>query len=299
MERKEIKQYDFAALYNLLGTDKTAHAMLGDNVAMLMKGNKNNIDQTLPYHTPMMLNEARIGIIRKGEANYIINLMPCQFKAGMIIFLNRGSIIQINQISENFEMGGLGLSDYLLAALFHHRQDFPLLNQHQTMFVEANQEEMDVAEHLLQAAWKMMHQEDYSHDAVGNIFASLLHYINHLNNNKQHYKQQPVSHSREVFSRFIRLVNQHCHQHRMLSFYASKICFSERYLGTLIKQESGQTAKEWIDKAVVTTACVMLKHTDKTIAEISDELNFANPSFFCKFFRRVTGLSPQSYREQK
>ena len=298
MGQKEIRSYDFEALYSLLGTNKTTHAMLGDNVAMLMRGNKENIDKTLPYHTPLMLQEARIGIIRKGEADYIINLMPCKFKAGMIIFLNRGSIIQIDRISEDFEMGGLGLSDYLLTASFHNQQVFSLLNQHQALFVNAEKEKIEVAEHLLQAAWKMIHQDDYSREAVGHIFAALLHYIDYLNDDKQQLQKQSVSHSRDIFSQFIRLVNLHGGQHRMLSFYADKLCISKRYLGTLIKQESGKTAKEWIDKAVVTKAQVMLRYTDKQIAEISEELNFANSSFFCKYFRRVTGLSPQEYREK-
>ena len=38
MERKEIKRYDFAALCNMLGSNNPDHAMLSDNVAMLMNG---------------------------------------------------------------------------------------------------------------------------------------------------------------------------------------------------------------------------------------------------------------------
>lgn len=298
MEQKEIKRYDFAALYNMLGTNNPGHAMLSDNVAMLMNGKKDKINKVLPYHTPVFLEEARIGLIRKGECDYIVNLTPHKFKAGTLAFLNRGSIIQIEQVSDDFEMAGIGLSDFLLTSSYSKHQDIPLMNQYSELFVSVEPNEMEVVEHLLLAVWEMMHQKDYSRDSVGNIFIALLHYINHLNNNQQHLPHPPLRHSREVFTQFIQLVNQHCHHQRKLTFYANNLYISERYLSTLIKQESGKTAKEWIDKAVMTDAQVLLKHTDKTIAEISNELNFANPSFFCKFFRRVTDLSPQSYRNQ-
>lgn len=42
----------------------------------------------------------------------------------------------------------------------------------------------------------------------------------------------------------------------------------------------------------------MLKHSNLLVYEISDELNFANPSFFSKFFKRLTGMSPQEYQKK-
>ena len=70
MERKEIKRYDFAALCNMLGSNNPDHAMLSDNVAMLMNGKKDKINKVIPYHTPVFLEEARIGVIRKGECDF-------------------------------------------------------------------------------------------------------------------------------------------------------------------------------------------------------------------------------------
>lgn len=299
MERKELKHYDFETLSQVLGTKTPDHAMLTDNVAILMEGRKDKINKVLPLNTPVLLKEARIGIIRKGEADYYVNLMPYTFKEGTVAFLNRGTIIQLNRVSDDFEMAGMALSDYLLTASFTKLQDNPLLNAYPALFINVDHAEIEVIEHLFQATWQMMHQTDYSRDSVGNIFSALLHYINHLNHRHQHHPQKPLTHSREVFNQFIHLINKHSHQERQLTFYSNLLCLSERYLGTLIKQESGITAKVWIDKAVITDAQVLLKHTDKTIAEISDELNFANPSFFCKYFRRVTGLSPQTYRDKQ
>ncbi len=102
--------------------------------------------------------------------------------------------------------------------------------------------------------------------------------------------------AKNTFDRFIRLVNQNCTQQRRIGFHARKLCLIERYLGTLIRQVSGITAKEWIDRATITAAKVMLRHSDVPITTLAEKLNFANPSFFCKYFKRLTGITPQAYR---
>ena len=294
---KQIERYNFETLRKIVGPNPS-HAFLNDNVTVLLAGCKDKIGSLIPFHAPLMLEEARIGYIRKGEADYTFNLIPVHLTPNTIIFLNRGGIIEINNISDDFELAGISLSDYMLTASFGSRQGIPLINQYSELFVHASDDEVAIIENLLQAAWKIMHQKDFCYEVVGCIFAALLHFVNNLQDKKMNQHPQNATHSHELFSQFIRLVNQYSHEERQLSFYANKLCLSQRYIGTIIKQESGKTAKEWIDKAVITDAQVLLKHTDKTIAEISNELNFANPSFFCKYFRRLMGLSPQEYREK-
>ena len=51
-------------------------------------------------------------------------------------------------------------------------------------------------------------------------------------------------------------------------------------------------AKKWIDLALITRIKVELMHTSKSIVQIADELNFPNPSFFSKYFKRIIGVTP-------
>ena len=41
---------------------------------------------------------------------------------------------------------------------------------------------------------------------------------------------------------------------------------------------------------------VELRHTDKSVAQISDEMGFPNPSFFSKYFKRLTGMTPAAFK---
>ena len=55
---------------------------------------------------------------------------------------------------------------------------------------------------------------------------------------------------------------------------------------------------DWINRSVILEAKVLLKHSNKMIYEIADELDFPSTSFFCKFFKKNTGLTPMEYQKQ-
>lgn len=98
---------------------------------------------------------------------------------------------------------------------------------------------------------------------------------------------------------FVKLVQAHFKQHRELDFYANKLCLTPKYMSTIIKQTSGKTAGDWIDDYILLEAKALLKSTNMTIQQISDELNFPSQSFFGKYFKRLTGVSPKEYRKSQ
>ena len=97
---------------------------------------------------------------------------------------------------------------------------------------------------------------------------------------------------------FLDLVQQNFREHRNTDFYAGKLCLTPKYLSVVVKKTSGKSAAEWIDSYVVLEAKALLKSTNKTIQQISDELNFPSQSFFGKYFKRITGISPKEYRNR-
>ncbi|MBQ1611142.1 MAG: AraC family transcriptional regulator [Muribaculaceae bacterium] len=107
-----------------------------------------------------------------------------------------------------------------------------------------------------------------------------------------------ASRSREqtVLDRFLQLVNEHCSEEHQIGYYARRMCLTERYLSTVIRQASGTTAKDWIDRALVMRIKAELRHSSKSAATIADEMHFPNASFFSKYFKRLTGMTPVEYR---
>lgn len=101
----------------------------------------------------------------------------------------------------------------------------------------------------------------------------------------------------EICEKFIDLVSKHFKQERDIGFYSDKLCVSNKYLSTLLKQNTGMTALEWIERYVVLYAKSCLSSTVMTIQQISDELYFSSQSVFGKYFKRVEGVSPRMYRQ--
>ena len=64
----------------------------------------------------------------------------------------------------------------------------------------------------------------------------------------------------------------------------------------MVKGLTGKSAGAWIDDYVILEAKALLKSTTLTILQVSEALNFANQSFFGKYFKQHTGVSPTQYR---
>lgn len=98
------------------------------------------------------------------------------------------------------------------------------------------------------------------------------------------------------FDKFMRLLETYYKSEHSIKFYSDKIGLSPKYLSILIKRISGKFATEWIDEYVILEAKNLLKYSPMSVQEISYSLNFPNQSFFGKYFKRHTGLSPKAYR---
>jgi len=106
-----------------------------------------------------------------------------------------------------------------------------------------------------------------------------------------------TSHQEELVSGFFKLLLLHHKEEKSLQFYADKMCLTPKYVSTIVRERTGRTAFAWINEALISSAKYTLKTTDKTILQISDEFNFPNPSFFGRFFKKHTGLTPMQYRD--
>jgi len=95
---------------------------------------------------------------------------------------------------------------------------------------------------------------------------------------------------------FIQLVESEFRRERSVAYYANQLCVSPKHLSSMVKEASGRTAGDWIDSYVIMEAKALLKNTGMTVQEISQALNFANQSFFGKYFKHLTGISPRMYR---
>ena len=111
-------------------------------------------------------------------------------------------------------------------------------------------------------------------------------------------RPEGISRQEELFKRFIQLIHKHCLNQREVSFYTQKMFITPRYLSAITQAVAGETAKNIIDKHVILEIKVLLESTDLSIQEIANRLQFPDQSFFGRYFKKHTSISPQYYRRK-
>lgn len=130
------------------------------------------------------------------------------------------------------------------------------------------------------------------------ILQAALYEIMDLNIAGQANDKTMRSRKEELMAKFILAVMEDCTRHRKVEYYADRLCITPKHLSAVVKEISGMTAGKLIDNYVVLEAKMLLKNTDLTIQEIAARLNFPNQSFFGKYFKHSTGLSPSEFRAE-
>lgn len=101
----------------------------------------------------------------------------------------------------------------------------------------------------------------------------------------------------DLCNRFIELAFNECNHSIPLSDYADKLNITKGYLHKTVNRFTGKTPLTWIAEAIVMEAKVLLSQTETTIGEISSILGFEDSSYFSRFFKKHTLLSPVDYRK--
>ena len=248
------------------------------------------------HKPPFIINDHRFGMIINGEAHINFNLQDRHVTAGTLVYLGPGTIINPIRLSDDLCIFGIGLFTDFPMPFAQGQMPSAFNGQVRDFQLPVGEADISTARHILDTIWHIVHTEDYHRPTVTALVAALMHHYDHLF--RLQTDIQAVSRSREqtIFDRFISLVNQYCCEHHQIGYYAERMCLTERYLTTVIRQTSGTTAKDWIDRALITRIKIELRHTDKPAAQIAEEMHFANPSFFSKYFHRLTGLTPLKYK---
>lgn len=100
-----------------------------------------------------------------------------------------------------------------------------------------------------------------------------------------------------LFKRFLILLSESKIKARSVSYYADKLFVTTKYLSVVCKQVCGKTAFDIINEYVMEDITEQLKYSEKSIKEIADYLEFPNISFFGKYVKAHTGMSPTEYRK--
>ena len=246
---------------------------------------------------PFMIDMYVCCICSQGESRGRINLIPYILK-GLGIGINTpGQLLEHYSISKDFQGICILMSKDFITNLglpynFHtymSLQENPVLPLKESQF-EALMSYCSMVRKL----FEINHPNKL--DIIKHLTCAFFYGIGYYFH--QTAESKSLTNEEALMQNFLKEVQLSYKQERKVLYYADRLHLSAGYLSTLIKKFSGKTAAEWIDDYVILEAKALLKSTNMTIQQISDELNFPSQSFFGKYFKRQTGLSPKEYKSK-
>lgn len=237
-------------------------------------------------------------VIAAGEISCIVDFYSYTLKAPSMAIFFPGQVIESIEINEDFYGFGMvtpeSFTDSLnLPVSFQERLSYK--SKH---FYTLNQEGLEALMNCYSMVKNVMNQEGHPHkeEIIRHLFSAYYYGLGYYVHDALQQKTVMTG-QQEVCERFISLASDNFKEHRDIGFYADKLCITKKYLSALLKQETGMTALEWIERFVVLYAKGCLSSTTMTVQEISDDLDFPSQSVFGKYFKRVEGMSPKAYRQ--
>lgn len=104
---------------------------------------------------------------------------------------------------------------------------------------------------------------------------------------------------RILLKEFNLLLTKNIQSSRSVKYYADLLAISAKKLNSLTKIFHGVTAKKFIEKRIISDSKNILLNTSDTVKQISYSMGFTEPTNFNKFFKKLTTITPQQYREKQ
>jgi len=112
------------------------------------------------------------------------------------------------------------------------------------------------------------------------------------------YGNDPISfQNADIMQRFFNLLESGVYkEHREISYYASELCITSKYLSELCKKITGLSANFWINRFTIREINRLLKDRRMSIPDIVEMFNFSSQAYFTRYVQNYLGQSPSDYR---
>lgn len=218
-----------------------------------------------------------------------------------LIRVMSGQILMVEHISEDFDGVVVIMSNSFVESMLVYMNNALPFNvaTRSNCVKHLSNEAIDLSDMFLKAIHQVLMNQTNPHlDKVLQHVLMAIFYSSEEIRNQLETESGAYTSADAISKEFMRLVKDNFRSERQLQFYADKLCITPRYLSRVVKECTGSSAADWIERYVVLEARALLKSTSMTIQQISDELNFPSQTFFGKYFKRRVGMSPKLYRRQ-
>lgn len=237
--------------------------------------------------------------LAKGSGFHVIDSNNYEIKPPCIFFMSPGQAhkLEFSQDIEGF--------------IFIFNADFYLLNRSdQNSLIEFpffytvqqdnpplqldNDEDISFIERLFIQGIAELKNSNYSVEMMRSLLDLILTTCASRYKASDHSKTKGKGHI--LVKRFYQLVEENYLKNLSLSNYAALLAVTPNHLTQTVKQLTGKTSTQIIIQKQILETKRLLLHTNLNVSQIAAQLNFEDQSYFSKFFKRETQLTPLEYR---
>ena len=249
---------------------------------------------------PLRIEAMAISLCYQGTGRISLDMEDYDIKPGTLVTIQPQNFIREIENSEDFRAHTVICSLRVTELIMPKLTDvLPLMMQHRSKpVIDLTQEEAAG----ITSFYNFLKQKldgprtPYLPQKVLSMLQAAIYDMMDIRYSRLDLSDARRSRREEIMARFLIQVCEKFREERQVGYYAKSLCITPKHLSAVVKEISGRTAGEWIDHYVVLEAKMLLLSTDLTIQEISSRLNFANQSFFGKYFKHHTGFSPSEFR---
>jgi AraC-like DNA-binding protein len=238
-----------------------------------------------------------------GTVDISVNLKLLHAKVGDLVVAAPNAPKQLQNVSEDCIIEGVTFTVDFLVALNLPQNHLDMMEFFASQFNplwSLNDEERLLCSSLiasLQEKTTKMPDHLFGKEILHNAFLIFLYEMAALSKKYAILNEASYNRKEELMLNFMRMASLHYKQEKNLAFYAKRLYVSSKHLSETVKEISTKTAGEILDDLIILESKVLLSDIALSISDIAAQLNFSDRSFFGKFFKRHTGLSPRHYRQ--
>lgn len=267
---------------------------------------------------PQVLTYGAILICRKGKAMLNVNYKDWELYEGAVITLFPNDVVELkidgdfkSPQTENGDCKSLQTANCFQAEILKYNPSLlreASLQLEQTVYSSLREDrcrqDTPVVTNIINGMFSLLKvyfdQSEctcISQLVLCQLKAFFIGFHEYLQRNPQYRPDEVKSYRvRELFNRFMMLLEKDYKISRDVNYYAAQMNISSKYLTNIVNQVTGHTPKTIIDQYVILQLKMHLKRTTQSIKEMAWEFHFADVSFFCRYFKKHTGLTPQQIR---
>ena len=285
MSKKQVKDVTLTGVS--LDFDKArhgSHVIINEHFGMSMGGGTHN--DFMSEGGVYLHHQATILMITSGSIDTSIDMEDYVWHQGDIVLMRVDTIQEKRHASSDFDMIAVSFGNEIEVS--------------ENLVLQTSASEWREVLQMMQMLWAVAVHKPFRKQTVYALVTAIISNIQDIAcEQQQHLSGENTSKGERIFTRFKQLVNEYADRERTVSFYADQLFLSPHHLSFVVNKASGKTVMQWINRAVILRAKVLLKTTDLMTYEIAERLHFPDHATFSKFFKRETGLRPQEYREGK